>query len=68
MGVFTKIKKFLSEVIIELKKVTWPSRKEVYSTTIVVLITVFIFAIFLYLVDISLLYLVREVFAIFGRG
>jgi len=66
--VFTKIKKFLSEVIIELKKVTWPSRKEVYSTTIVVLITVFIFAIFLYLVDISLLYLVREVFAIFGRG
>lgn len=65
---FTKIKKFLSEVIIELKKVTWPSRKEVYSTTIVVLITVFIFAIFLYLVDISLLYLVREVFAIFGRG
>jgi preprotein translocase subunit SecE len=66
--VFAKIKKFFSEVMMELKKVTWPSRKEVYSTTIVVLITVIIFSIFLYLADISLLYLVKEVFSIFGRG
>jgi len=48
---FAKIKKFLSEVKAEIKKVVWPSRNEVYGTTIVVLITVFIFSLFLYFAD-----------------
>jgi len=42
---------FLREVRTELKKVTWPSRKDTLSGTLVVLVAVFIIAIFLGIVD-----------------
>ncbi|HET6267451.1 MAG TPA: preprotein translocase subunit SecE [Acidobacteriota bacterium] len=53
-GSWTGIKTFFSEVITETKKVTWPTFKEVRDTTIVVIIAVFIFGVFLYLVDLAL--------------
>jgi preprotein translocase subunit SecE len=43
---------FFSEVRSELKKVTWPSRKEVYSTTIVVIATSILFGFYLWGLDI----------------
>jgi preprotein translocase subunit SecE len=42
---------FLQEVWAELKKVHWPSRKETYAATAVVLVVVIIVAIFLGTVD-----------------
>ena len=42
---------FLKDVRNEMRKVTVPSRKEVQSTTGVVIITVFIFAAYFYIVD-----------------
>jgi len=57
--VYAKIKQFLREVKIELKKVTWPSRKETIGSTSVVLIVVIIIASFLGLVDIGLSKLMR---------
>jgi len=45
---------FYGDVKTELKKVTWPSKKEVYGTTLVVIITVFFFGVYLFLVDIVL--------------
>lgn len=42
---------FLGEVKTELKKVTWPAKREVWGTTGVVIATVFFFGIFLSLVD-----------------
>ena len=44
---------FLSEVKAELKKVTWPSRKEVYSTTIVVIATSVFFGFYLWGLDLA---------------
>jgi preprotein translocase subunit SecE len=46
-----KILQFLREVRVEIKKVTWPTRKETIASTIVVLITTFIIAAFLGVVD-----------------
>jgi preprotein translocase subunit SecE len=43
---------FFSEVRNELKKVTWPSRKEVYSTTLVVIATSILFGFYLWGLDI----------------
>jgi preprotein translocase subunit SecE len=51
---------FLREVRTELKKVTWPSRKDTLAGTIVVLVTVFIVAFFLGIIDSGLSYLVKE--------
>jgi preprotein translocase subunit SecE len=45
---------FLSEVRSELKKVTWPSRKEVYSTTLVVIATSIFFGFYLWGLDLAL--------------
>jgi preprotein translocase subunit SecE len=42
---------FLKDVRAELKKVTWPSRSEVYSTTIVVILATLFFGIYLFLMD-----------------
>ena len=44
-------KTFFAEVKSELKKVTWPSRSEVYSTTIVVILTTIFFGFYLYGLD-----------------
>jgi preprotein translocase subunit SecE len=46
-----KIKSFYNDVRMEMKKVTTPSLKEVQATTIVVIITVFIFGLYFWLVD-----------------
>jgi len=46
-----RIKSFYNDVRVEMKKVTTPSRKEVQSTTVVVIITVFLFGAYFWLVD-----------------
>ena len=50
----TKAVQFLSEVKSEVKKVTWPSKKEALGGTAVVLLVVFFMALFLGLVDLLL--------------
>jgi preprotein translocase subunit SecE len=44
-------KQFYSDVRSEMKKVTWPPRQEVVGTTVVVVIAVFFFGLYLGLVD-----------------
>jgi preprotein translocase subunit SecE len=56
---------FYGDVKTELKKVTWPSKKEVYGTTIVVVATVVFFGFYLFLVDIVLKQAIEWVFATF---
>jgi len=51
---FKKIKDFFEEVKLELKKVVFPTKKEVIGSTWVVIITVLIAAVFLGVVDIGL--------------
>jgi len=49
-----KLKIFLNEVKIEMKKVSWPTKKETVATTSAVIISVFLIAFFLGLVDLGL--------------
>lgn len=53
-------KQFVVEAWQELKKVTWPNRKETLGATGVVLFLVVVISIFLGLVDFSLSRLVRQ--------
>jgi preprotein translocase subunit SecE len=59
---YTRAIQFLREVKIELKKVTWPTRKQTLGSTAVVIVLVIIIAVFLGLVDVSLGNLVRAIF------
>jgi preprotein translocase subunit SecE len=61
-----RFKTFLSEVMVETKKVTWPTKQEVINTTTVVVIASFIFGIYLYLCDLVFVFLTRRIFSIFG--
>ena len=46
-----KSTQFYSDVRSEMKKVSWPARQEVMGTTVVVVIAVFFFGLYLGLVD-----------------
>jgi preprotein translocase, SecE subunit, bacterial len=57
--IFQKVIQFLSEAKTELKKVTWPSPKQTLASTSVVIIIVFIIAIYLGIIDYVLAKLVK---------
>ena len=49
-----RIRTFYHDVRTEMKKVTSPTRKEVQGTTTVVIITVFLFGLYFFLVDLAI--------------
>jgi len=51
-NIFNRINNFIKEAIAELKKVIWPTQKELKKSTIVVIFTIIIASIFIGLVDI----------------
>ncbi len=57
---------FLKEVRAEIKKVTWPSKNEVYSTTLVVIIATFFFGFYLYFMDIIFSWVITRIRSLFG--
>ena len=63
-GWWNRSRTFLVEVRNELKRVTWPSQKEVYAATIVVILFSIVLGTFLWMVD---LILDRAVFSLFQR-
>ena len=54
VGWWRNTRTFFTEVRNEMRRVTWPSRKEVYATTFVVLVTAIFFGVYLYVIDLSL--------------
>lgn len=51
---FERVKGFLTEVKVEIKKVVYPTREELIGSTWVVIITVIVVSIFLGIVDLGL--------------
>ena len=65
-GRLERVRVYLSEVRNELKRVTWPSRREVYATTLVVILTSLFFGLYLWTLDLSIDRLVRWIFQLSG--
>ena len=57
---------FLAQVKNEMERVTWPTRKEVYATTLVVILTSVFFGLYLWGIDLVLTRFARFIFATFG--
>jgi preprotein translocase subunit SecE len=51
LGLVGRLSQFIRDVRGELKRVSWPSAKEVKNTTIITLIAVVFFAVYLFAVD-----------------
>jgi preprotein translocase subunit SecE len=65
---WTNTHTFLTEVRNEMRRVTWPSRKEVYATTVVVILTSAFFGIYLWSFDLALNAFVNWIFRRFGAA
>jgi preprotein translocase subunit SecE len=65
-GWIGQARRFLTEVRSELGRVTWPTRREVWATTIVVIVTSMVFGLYLYGVDLALSKLVGWIIGRFG--
>jgi preprotein translocase subunit SecE len=67
-GRFERARVFLAEVRNELKRVTWPSQKEVYATTVVVILTSVFFGVYLFVLDYGINNLVQWIFRQLGAA
>jgi len=67
-GRVERVRLFLSEVRNELKRVTWPSSKEVYATTVVVILTSVFFGLYLFVLDFGMNNLAQWIFRKFGAA
>jgi preprotein translocase subunit SecE len=65
-GWFDNARNFFTEVRNETRRVTWPSKREVYATTVVVILTSAFFGLYLWGLDLALDRIVRWIFAQFG--
>jgi preprotein translocase subunit SecE len=61
-----RTKQFYLDVRSEMKKVSWPGRQEVISTTMVVIIAVLFFGAYLGIVDVVLAAGVKQLFNYFN--
>ena len=48
---YEQIRDFLKDVMVEMKKVSWPSRDELVTYTVVVIIVVFILSVYIGVID-----------------
>ena len=61
MQAVMRIKEFAQDVLVEFRKVTWPSRQELINSTAVVISVTVVLAFFLGGVDIALARLVERI-------
>ncbi|MBM3776767.1 MAG: preprotein translocase subunit SecE [Acidimicrobiia bacterium] len=65
-GWWANSREFIAEVRNEMKRVTWPSGREVYATTMVVILVSAFFGLYLFALDVGLDRLVAWFFRQFG--
>ncbi len=65
-GFFTRVSQFFHDVRIEMRRVTWPTVNEVKNTTIITIVAVIFFAVYLFAVDWGIVLLGRLLTWLFG--
>jgi preprotein translocase subunit SecE len=63
---YEKLRTFVSDVKVEMAKVSWPTREELKGSTVVVIIVTLAFALFTFGIDRALSYLVRLLYSYSG--
>jgi preprotein translocase subunit SecE len=48
---WVRFRDYFAQVRVEMKRVTWPAREEVYGTTVMVILTTFLFGIYFWVCD-----------------
>ncbi len=61
------VKNYVQELQTEMRRVTWPSRKQVQATTVVVIATVFAFAAYFAVVNTLIAKGITKIFEVFAK-
>jgi preprotein translocase subunit SecE len=61
VGWYGRARRFLTDVRSELARVTWPTRREVWATTVVVILTSLVFGLYLWIIDLGLSWIMEKV-------
>jgi preprotein translocase subunit SecE len=67
-GWWNNSRSFLVEVRNEMRRVTWPTRREVYATTVVVILTAMFFGLYLWGLDLAINAAVTRIYGLFGAA
>ena len=67
-GWVENVRTFLTEVRNEMRRVTWPSRNEVWATTLVVILTSAFFGLYLWGLDLALTRMINWIYRFFGAA
>lgn len=62
-----RIKDYIEDLRSEMRRVTWPSWKQVRATTTVVIVAIFVFAAYFWVVDIAMTQFVKKIFDTFTK-
>ena len=62
---WTRIREYFTDVRVEMKRVTWPGKQEVYGTTVMVILTTFFFGIYFWICDQGFSRVVARILAYF---
>ena len=66
-GPIGRARTFIHEVVVEMKKVSWPTQQEVINTTMVVIVAVIFFGLYMFFADIVLTYAIRGLEWVAGK-
>lgn len=61
-NIFKRMAKFFNDVRLELKKVTWPTKKQAVKNTVVVIIFLIVVGILVFLIDLLFQGIFRNLF------
>ena len=61
VGWYGRARRFLTDVRSELARVTWPTRREVWATTVVVILTSLVFGLYLWIIDLGLSWIMEQI-------
>jgi preprotein translocase subunit SecE len=50
-SLWQQVRQYVSDVRVEMKRVTWPGKQEIYGTTVMVILTTFLFGIYFWICD-----------------
>jgi preprotein translocase subunit SecE len=64
-SLWTRIREYVSDVQVEMRRVTWPGKQEVYGTTVMVIITTFLFGAYFWGCDLVFKRVVGDVLKFF---
>jgi len=65
---WTRFRDYVADVRVEMKRVTWPSKQEIYGTTVMVLLTTLLLGVYFWACDRVFAVLVLKIMELLRRG